>query len=294
MTLTTSAQEAVRQQVDRARPVSRSRNWALYLGTVGTSLFLITAFGAPLLAPYGRDKMDTRAPLVSFRSAHLLGTDQYGRDTLSRVLYAGQVSLVVAIIAVGIGLLGGTIVGLVAGYRGGRLDAVLMRLMDLLFSFPAILLAIIVMARLGSSMTNAMIAIGIIFIPGFARLSRSLTRGVRQEKFIEYARGTGIPVRRILVRDVLPNAIPSLLVQATVALGTAITLEAALSFLGLGAQPPTPSWGNMINAGRTFMSTSPLMVLGPGIAILVTVLSLNLLGDGVQTWLSQPKTNERS
>jgi peptide/nickel transport system permease protein len=165
--------------------------------------------------------------------------------------------------------------------------------MDLLFSFPAILLAIVVMAVLGTNIANAMIAIGVIFIPGFARLARSLTRSVIHEKFVEYAKSTGVPVTRILTREVLPNVAPGLLVQAAVSMAVAITLEAALSFLGLGAQPPTPSWGNMINAGRAFMSAAPLMVIVPAVAILVTVLSLNLLGSGLQTRLDQRKSGER-
>jgi peptide/nickel transport system permease protein len=166
--------------------------------------------------------------------------------------------------------------------------------MDLVFSFPAILLAIVVMAVLGTNIANAMIAIGIIFIPGFARLARSLTRGVVHEQFVAYARSTGVPITRILTRDVLPNVAPGLMVQAAVAMGTAITLEAALSFLGLGAQPPTASWGNMINAGRAYMSTAPLMVIVPAIAVIVTVLSLNLLGEGLQTRLDRRKSGERS
>lgn len=284
--------------VDGTAPVGagrrKTRNLALMLGGIGTAIFIVTALAAGWLAPHSPTATDTNASLLSFDGNHWLGTDEYGRDTLARVLFAGRISLLVATIAVGIGLVGGTAIGLVSGYRGGRLDGILMRLMDLVFSFPAILLAIVVMAVLGTNIANAMIAIGIIFIPGFARLARSLTRAVVHEQFVAYARSTGVPVARILTREVLPNIAPGLMVQAAVAMGVAITLEAALSFLGLGAQPPTPSWGNMINAGRGFMSATPLMVIVPALAILFTVLSLNLLGEGLQTYFDRRRSGERS
>ncbi len=257
-------------------------NLALVLGSAGTAIFVLSSVAAPLIAPYDPIATDTLHRLQGVSGAHFLGTDEIGRDTLSRLLYGGRLSIVVAAIAVGIGLSGGGLIGMIAGYRPGRLDAVLMRIMDLLFSFPAILLAVVIMAALGSSTTNAMMAIGIIFIPGFARYGRSLTRSVMLEQYIAYARSTGVPFHRILMRDVLPNVAPGLIVQATVAIGYAVTLEATLSFLGLGAQPPTPSWGNMIDAGRGFMSRAPLMVLAPAIAILIAVLSTNLLGEGLQ------------
>lgn len=257
-------------------------NLALVLGAIGTALFAAASLGASFLAPYDPLATDTLHRLQGVSAAHLLGADELGRDTLSRILYGGRLSLMVSAIAVGIGLVGGTVLGMIAGFRPGRLDALLMRAMDLLFSFPAILLAVVIVAGLGTSITNAMIAIGIIFIPGFARYARSLTRTVMVEPFIAYARSTGVPVMRILLRDVLPNVAPGLIVQAMVAMGYAITLEATLSFLGLGAQPPTPSWGNMIDDGRGFMSRAPLMVIAPAVAMLFAVLSANLLGEGLQ------------
>jgi len=263
-------------------PVGGGFNLPLIVGGVGVVTFVVTSLAAPLLAPYRPDKIDVLSRLQGISVAHLLGTDEYGRDTLSRLLYGGRLSLIVAVIAVSIGLLGGGLVGMVAGYRPGRRDALLMRCMDILFSFPAILLAIVMMAALGTSVTNAMIAIGIIFIPGFARYARSLTRSVMVEQFIAYARSTGVPFLRILSREVLPNIAPGMMVQATVAIGYAVTLEATLSFLGLGAQPPAPSWGNMIAAGRGFMTRAPLMVVAPAFAILLAVLSTNLLGEGLQ------------
>ena len=269
-------------EAEPARAGSGGLNVPLVIGLAGVAIFLIASLGAPLLAPYGPSTVDTLYRLKGASALHFLGTDQLGRDTLSRLLYGGQLSLMVAAISVGIGLTGGGLIGMVAGYRSGWLDALLMRAMDLLFSFPAILLAIVIMAVLGSSATNAMIAIGIIFIPGFARYARSLTRSVVLEQFVSYARSTGTPFMRILLRDVLPNVAPGLIVQATVAIGYAVSLEATLSFLGLGAQPPAPSWGNMIDAGRGFMSRAPLMVIAPATAILFTVLVTNLLGEGLQ------------
>ena len=271
------------QAVPEPEPrIERGLNAPLIIGFIGVLLFFIASLGAPLLAPYGPTTVDSLNRLKGASALHLLGTDQLGRDTLSRLLYGGQLSMLVAAISVGIGLVGGALIGMIAGYRAGLLDSILMRAMDLLFSFPAILLAIVIMAVLGSSVTNAMIAIGIIFIPGFARYARSLTRSVVLEQFVAYGRSTGVPFTRILLRDVLPNVAPGLIVQATVAVGYAVTLEATLSFLGLGAQPPAPSWGNMIDAGRGFMSRAPLMVVAPALAILFTVLVTNLLGEGLQ------------
>jgi peptide/nickel transport system permease protein len=265
-----------------APQIEQGINAPLIIGFTGVALFLLASLGAPFLAPYGPTTADTLNRLKGSSALHFVGTDQFGRDTFSRLLYGGRLSLVVAAISVGIGLIGGATIGMVAGYRSGLLDSLLMRAMDLLFSFPAILLAIVIMAVLGSSVTNAMIAIGIIFIPGFARYARSLTRSVVLEQFVSYGRSTGVPFTRILLRDVLPNVAPGLIVQSTVAFGYAIALEATLSFLGLGAQPPSPSWGNMIDAGRGFMSRAPLMVIAPGGAILFTVLVTNLLGEGLQ------------
>ena len=257
-------------------------NVPLAIGAAGMTIFALCAVFAPWIAPYDPEAIDTSSRLMSFSAAHWLGTDEYGRDTLSRIIYGGRVSMYVSAIAGGVGTIGGALVGMTAGFVGGRVDAVLMRCMDLLFSFPAVLLAVVVTGALGSSLENAMIAIGIIFIPGFARFARALTRAVMLEPYIAYARSTGIPPWRTILVDVLPNVAPGLAVQAMVAIGYAVTLEATLSFLGLGAQPPTASWGNMIDAGRGFMGRSPLLVIAPVVAIFFVVLSTNLLGDGLQ------------
>jgi ABC-type dipeptide/oligopeptide/nickel transport system permease subunit len=286
--------EAVEQPV----PVSGLRaplvvNVPLVIGAVGVTIFVLTAILAPWIAPYDPEAIDAARRLLSFQPDHWLGTDEYGRDTLSRIIFGGRVSLLVSVIAVGIGAIGGAIVGMTAGFLGGRLDALLMRAMDLLFSFPAILLAVVIMGALGSNLENAMIAIGIIFIPGFARFARALTRSVMLEQYISYARSTGIPAWRIIMVDVLPNVMPGIAVQAMVGIGYAVTLEATLSFLGLGAQPPTPSWGNMIDAGRGFMARAPLMVIAPVLAIFFVVLSTNLLGDGLQARRERKQLQER-
>ena len=198
---------------------------------------------------------------------------------------------VLAGVAVGIGLVGGIAVGLVSAYFGGLSDMVLMRSMDMLYAFPAMLLAIVIMADLGTTTLNAMIAIGIIFIPGFARLSRAVTEGVLRQQFIEVAQTIGMSNTRILCREVLPNISASMIVQAAVAFAYAILVKSALSFLGLGAKPPEPSWGSMINSGRGMMAIAPWLGVVPGAAIFISVLGFNLLGDGLRD-LFDPRLRE--
>ena len=188
----------------------------------------------------------------------------------------------VAFIAAGVGLIFGTLIGVAAAYFGGLVDLVLMRFMELLFSFPAILLAVVLMASLGTSILNAMIAIGIVFIPGFSRLARAATEVVLREQYVESARAIGMSHRRIVFVEILPNILAPLLVEAAVAFSYAILLESALSFLGLGAQPPEPSWGNMLNTGRGFMAQAPWLSIVPGAAIFLSVLGFNLIGDGLR------------
>jgi len=265
-----------------AQPLGMGGNLPLAIGAIGTAIFLFASIGAPLLAPYDPLATDTMHRLQGVSAAHLLGTDELGRDTLSRILFGGRLSILVSLIAVGIGVGGGGLIGMIAGFKPGRVDAVLMRAMDLLFSFPAILLAVVLMASLGTSILNAMIAIGIVFIPGFSRLARAATEVVLREQYVESARAIGMSNTRILFREILPNIIAPLLVEAAVAFSYAILLESALSFLGLGAQPPEPSWGNMLNVGRGFMAQSLMLSLAPGMAIFLTVLGFNFIGDGLR------------
>lgn len=259
------------------------RRWRLVVtggGIVGT--LLLVAIFAPWIAPYSPYDLDVAQMLKGPSAAHLLGTDELGRDVLSRVIHAARLSMMVAVLASLVGLVFGTIIGTLAAYFGGVVDLVLMRLMEILFSFPAILLAIVLMASLGTSIFNAMIAIGIIFIPGFARLARATAEGVLRQQYVEQARAIGMSHTRILTREILPNIVAPLLVEAAVAFSYAVLLESALSFLGLGAQPPDPSWGNMLNTGRGFMAPAPWLSIVPGAAIFLTVLGFNMLGDGLR------------
>lgn len=265
------------------RPSFNWRRWRLVVtgGTI-VGIILLLAILAPWVAPYSPLDLDVAQMLKGPSAAHWLGTDELGRDVLSRVIHAARLSMMVAVLASLVGLVFGTLIGTLAAYFGGVVDLVLMRLMEILFSFPAILLAIVLMASLGTSVFNAMIAIGIIFIPGFARLARATAEGVLRQQYVEQARAIGMSHMRILTREILPNIVAPLLVEAAVAFSYAVLLESALSFLGLGAQPPDPSWGNMLNTGRGFMVQAPWLSIVPGAAIFLTVLGFNMLGDGLR------------
>lgn len=259
------------------------RRWRLVItGGIIITVILIAALFAPWIAPYSPFDLNVATMLQGPSQAHWLGTDELGRDVLSRIIYAARISMQVASIAAGVGLVFGTLIGVSAAYFGGWIDLFLMRLMELVFSFPAILLAVVLMASLGTSILNAMIAIGIVFIPGFSRLARAATEVVLREQYVEAARAVGMGHGRMILREILPNILAPLLVEAAVAFSYAILLESALSFLGLGAQPPDPSWGNMLNTGRGFMSQAPWLSIVPGMAIFLTVLGFNSLGDGLR------------
>jgi peptide/nickel transport system permease protein len=266
-----------------ARKPFNWRRWRLVVtggAIVGAVLFL--AIFAPVISPYSPIDLDVAQMLRGPSAMHLLGTDELGRDVLSRVIHAARLSMMVAVLASLIGLVFGTVIGTLAAYFGGAVDLLLMRLMEILFSFPAILLAVVLMASLGTSILNAMIAIGIIFIPGFARLARASAESVLRQQYVEQARAIGMSHLRIVTLEILPNIVAPLLVEAAVAFSYAVLLESALSFLGLGAQPPDPSWGNMLNTGRGFMAQAPWLSLAPGAAIFLTVLGFNMLGDGLR------------
>lgn len=256
----------------------KRRGWssAAALGVLG--LVAVAAVAAPWLAPYPPNDMGVDL-LASPSLVHPFGTDDLGRDILSRVIHGASVSVVVGLIAVGTAAAVGVPLGLLAGYRGGLTDTVLMRVLDGLMAFPAILLAIGIMAVLGPSLQNAMIAIGVIYVPPFARIVRASVLSLREREFVDAARGLGAGATRVVLRHVLPNCLSPVIVQASLGMGYAILVEAALSFLGLGVQPPQASWGSMLAEGRGFLDRAPWFATFPGVAIFVTVLGLNFVGD---------------
>jgi peptide/nickel transport system permease protein len=254
---------------------------ALAGGVVIIALILCAVF-APWIAPYDYTAQNMANRYAPPGGANLLGTDALGRDVLSRLFYGARISLAVGVIAVGIAVSFGVMVGAVAGYVGGKVDLLLMWVMDLILAFPALLLAIAIASALGPSVTNAMIAIGIVNIPAFARLVRSSVLTIRGQEFVEAARSIGAGATRIIALHVVPNVMAVVIVRATVALGFAILTEAGLSFIGLGAQPPDPSWGGMLNDGREAIRRAAHLTTIPGLCIMVTVLAFNLLGDGLR------------
>jgi peptide/nickel transport system permease protein len=259
-----------------------TRNKLVVFGGLVVLIVFIAAIFAPLLAPHSPYQQFTTDQLVGPGSTYPLGTDELGRDVLSRLLFGARISIQVAIISVSIGLLIGGALGLLAAYYGGAWDMVIMRFADILFAFPSLLLAIAVLAVLGPSLANVMVAIGIIFIPIFVRVTRAAGLVIMHEQYVEASRAGGAGPLQIMARHVLPNAMAPLLVQITLAISYAILSEAGLSFLGLGAQPPEPSWGSMLSSGRGFMTFAPWTAFGPGMAIFIAVLGFNILGDGLR------------
>jgi len=251
-------------------------------GLLVLAVLAAVAVVGPWLAPYDPNAVDVPGRLAGPSWAHPFGTDNLGRDVLSRVLVGARVSLQVGFVAVGISLTAGLLIGLVAGFYSGAADALLMRTMDVLFAFPAILLAIAVLAILGPGITNAMIAIGIVYTPIFARIVRAATLVVSAQLYVRAARAVGAGDLRILLRHVLPNIAAPVIVQTSLSLAFAILAEAALSFLGLGVQRPDPAWGRMLAEGRDFVSQAPWMGIFPGLAIFATVLAFNVVGDGLR------------
>lgn len=252
------------------------------IGAVVVILLIFVAIAAPLIAPYSPREMNTIRRMEGPSADHFFGTDRFGRDEFSRIVYGARVSLQVGVIAVSIGVLSGLVLGLMAGYYGKFLDSIIMRFMDILFAFPSILLALVVIAVLGPSLTNTMIAIGITNMPVFTRIVRASVLSVREEEYVTAARALGLKDVRLLARHILPNILAPVIVQASLALSGAILTEAALSFLGLGIQPPTPSWGSMLSESRRYMELAPWTAIFPSLAIMVTVMSFNLFGDGLR------------
>jgi peptide/nickel transport system permease protein len=263
---------------------------AAVFGLAVVALMVVLALAAPWLAPF--DPLATSFATVrkAPSGTHWFGTDEVGRDLLSRVIWGGRASLAAGVISVSIAVGIGVPLGMLAGYVGGAVDAVVSRVTDAMLAIPFLILAIALAAFLGPSLSNAMIAIGITATPIFVRLSRGQVLTVRAEDYVEAARAVGNPPHRILLRHILPNILPPVIVQATLAIAAAIIAEASLSFLGLGQQPPAPSWGSMLNTAQRFLTQAPWMAIYPGLAIFVTVLAFNLLGDGLRDALDPKST----
>jgi len=252
---------------------------------VGLSIILsvfIIAILSPVISPYDPLEVNMSVRLQSPNWAHVLGTDVLGRDILSRILWGSRVSLLVGAISVSIGVLIGVPLGLISGYYLGKIDYFISRVTDVLLSFPSIVLALAIAAGLGVSIIKAMTAVGIVMAPRFTRLTRGVVISIRENEYIQAAKALGARDSTIIIQHILPNSLAPLVVQATISLAFAIIIEAALSFLGLGVQPPTPSWGSMISDGRSYLRTAPWISTFPGLSIMVTVLGFNLFGDGLR------------
>lgn len=253
---------------------------------------VVLAVAAPLIAPYGQAEPDYDASLTGPSADHPLGTDLTGRDVLSRILYGARISLLVGVVAVAMAVLIGVPIGAVGGYLGGWVDEMLMRLMDISMSFPSLVLALALVGALGPNLRNVILVIGIVYTPQYARLIRGSVLSVKQEEFVEAAENTGLSDVKILFKHVIPNAFTPVLVQGTFHVATAIIFEASLSFLGLGVQPPTATWGVMIADGRGYLPDQWWISTFPGLAIMITVMTFNLLGDGLRDELDPRSATE--
>ena len=254
-------------------------------------LLVVIAFISYSVVPYGINEYDYNAIMQAPSAQHWFGTDEFGRDLFSRILCGTRISLSVGLLSVTIGAVLGTILGLLGGYYGGLLDSIIMRICDVLFAFPGIILAIAIVAILGSGLYNVVIAVAVFSTPTFARLVRSTTLSYKNSVFVQAARNLGASDARILFQHILPAAIPNIIVQYTMSIGNSILTASSLSFLGLGAKPPTPEWGLFLSNGRNYMMSSWHITLFPGIAIFLTVLAFNLLGDGLRDALD-PKLSD--
>lgn len=251
-------------------------------GLFGMVLIILMALLAPVLAQYNPIDMLPGMKLKPPSAEHWFGTDSMGRDIFSRILYGAQVSIFVGLVSVGIGAVFGFIFGVLAGYFGGAVDNIIMRVMDVLFAFPNILLALVIVAVLGPDLTNTMIAIGIVFIPIFTRTVRASVITVKGIDYVSNARSVGVRTSGIIFRHIIPNTLSPFLVQVTLSLSSAILTESTLSFLGLGIQPPNPSWGSMLSEARAYMELAPWTAIFPAIFIIITILSFNILGDSLR------------
>lgn len=268
--------------------MNRSAPWQLLhfpsarIGIALVSIYVVVAIFANVIAPYSPIEQHAKDRMLAPNAAYWLGTDEFGRDILSRLMHGATNSLRVALGSVTLACTLGTLLGMIAGYASGMLDHVIMRVMDLFFAFPAILLALTIVAALGPGTDNAILAIAVVYTPIFARVARGPVLSLKQMEFVDAARATGNRSGRILLRHILPNAVAPIIVQISLALSWAMLTEAGLSFLGLGTIPPTPSWGSMLSDSRKMMEIAPWMAIFPGLAIMFGVLGFNLLGDGLR------------
>ena len=269
--------------VDALRPLLRNR--LVLFGTGLILLVVLLAIFADVVAPYDPTEMKMVDALRRPSAPHPFGTDRFGRDVLSRTIYGSRIALGVALSSIALAFLVGAALGLIGGYAGGWPDLVIGRVMDVLFSFPTLILAIGIAAMLGPGLNNAALAIAVVYVPLFSRVARGPVIAEREKDHVVAAQGLGAGWPRVVFRHILPNVLAPLIVQASVSLAFAILIEASLSYLGLGTQPPDPSWGTMLNEGRTYLETAPWMSIFPGLAIMVTVFGFNLLGDGLRDTL---------
>lgn len=271
------------------------KNGIAVTGLVIILFYIIMIIVSVFWLPFDSSAMDVKHVLESpsFKTGHLFGTDEFGRDVLSRIMKGSSVSLIISISATAFGALIGILMGIWAGFLGGRWDNFIMRIADIMFSFPSLLLAIFIMAVLGENTYNVIIAVGIVYIPQFARISRGAIISLKSNEFVRAARSNGAGDSYILFRHLLPNSMPPIIVQISLSLSVAILLESSLSFLGLGIQPPEPSWGNMLSGARKVMMIAPWTAIYPGLAIVTLVLGFNLLGDGLRDVLDPRLRNVR-
>jgi len=250
----------------------------------GTIFFVVITMAilAPFISPYDPIAQNMRETLQPPSAKHFLGTDPFGRDVLSRIIWGSRISLIVGIFSVFFAIVIGVPLGVIAGYFRGKVDMIISRILDVMLSFPGIILAIVIMAVLGQSLNNVILAVSISMIPRFARLARGQTLSIREKEFVLAAVSLGASHFSIIKNHILPNILTPIIVQSTLSLGSAIIVEASLSFLGLGVQPPTPTWGAMLNLGRQYLFTAPWMAYSSGLFITLTVLGFNLLGDGLR------------
>ena len=267
------------------------RNKLAMLGLIIVLILVLSAVFANFIAPYDYAQQDLTNMKAWPSREHLLGTDDYGRDILSRIIYGGRVSLLVAILSIVFGLVVGGILGISAGFFGGVYDGTVMRIMDIIMAIPGFLLAVCISAALGSGVLNTAIAIGIGCVPGYARLLRALVLSIREQEYVEAARATGASDLRIMFRQIVPNILSPVIVESTLRIGGCILMISSLSFIGLGVQPPTPEWGAMLSAGRALIRSFWPIVTFPGLAIMLTLFGFNLFGDGLRDALDPKLKN---